>query len=299
MPQFPHKRSISERAITLEQLRSFVAIADCGNVSQAAAALSRTQSTLSAALKRLEDELGQALIERRQGHVLGLTATGRRFLPTARDILTRMAHACEHLQSEPLAGHIRLGIPDDFDLLRLHDIIAQCLAEHPALRVEITAAGSATLRALAHQGALDISICKTLAGVAVNPESERILRHDNLCWASAHHIDPKTLPSLPLVTFPQGCIIRECAVRALNSIDRPWHPAYTSASFANVRDAVLAGLGIALLPQHALHPALRLFDHGNGFPDTPAIQWVLNIHGASTPARHFSRLLGEKLIHAF
>lgn len=286
------------RAITLEQLRAFVAIADSGNVSQAAAELSRTQSTLSAALKRLEETLGQALVERRQGHVLGLTPAGQRFLPAARDILMRMSHACEHLQNEPLAGHIRLGIPDDFDLQRLHDIIAQCLAEHPALRMEITAAGSAALRALVRDGALDISVCKTLAGAAIDHQHARILRHDRLCWVSAAHLHPAALPSLPLITFPAGCIIRDCAMRALDSIGRPWHPAYTSASFANVRDAVLAGLGVALLPQHTLHPALRILDHQHGFPDTPAIQWVLAMHGRQAPVRHFARLLGERLAHA-
>lgn len=285
------------RAITLEQLRAFIAIAEHGNVSQAAADLARTQSTLSAALKRLEAEVGQTLVERRQGQVAGLTDAGMRFLPAARDILLRTAHACESLRHPALSGHIRLGIPDDTDLHALHDIIARCLIEHPALRVEITAAGSSALRRLIREKALDISICKTLAGNLAG-DHERVLRRDALCWVSAAHLQTHQLPSLPLVTFPEGCIIRECALRALAAIERPWHPAYTSASFANVRDAVLAGLGVALLPRHALHPSLRLLDDAPGLPDTPDIQWVLGLHGSHPSQRAFARLLAERFAQA-
>ncbi|MDO5091338.1 MAG: LysR substrate-binding domain-containing protein [Cardiobacteriaceae bacterium] len=282
------------RAITLEQLRAFVAIADSGNISQAAAALARTQSTLSAALKRLEEETGQPLIERRQGQVTGLTPAGERFLPAARDILLRMDHACAHLHQPPLTGRIRLGIPDDFDPARLHDILARCLAEHPALQLEITAAGNAALRTLVEAQALDLAIGKTLPAAPLDATRAQVLRHDTLCWVAAAHLEVAAQQSLPLVTFPEGCIIREAALHALRATGRVWHIAYSSASFANVRAAALAGLGVALLPQHALHPALVPLPHDAALPAVPEVSWVLTRYRDDALCRRFAEVLCER-----
>jgi DNA-binding transcriptional LysR family regulator len=72
----------------LRHLRYFVATADDGTVSAAAARLHVTQPGLSRQLRQLEHQLGVDLFDRESGR-LALSGTGRALLPLARDLLDR------------------------------------------------------------------------------------------------------------------------------------------------------------------------------------------------------------------
>ncbi|QOG07211.1 LysR family transcriptional regulator [Aureimonas sp. OT7] len=76
-------------ALTLDQLRTFVTIADSGSFRSAARTLSRVQSGVSVAIANLETTLGLELFDR-SGHRPVLTAQGRVLLGNARDIILRV-----------------------------------------------------------------------------------------------------------------------------------------------------------------------------------------------------------------
>ena len=76
-------------ALTLDQMRIFVAIAETGSFRAAAAGLSRVQSAVSHAIGNLEAELGVALFDRSR-HRPVLTPEGEALLANARDILLRV-----------------------------------------------------------------------------------------------------------------------------------------------------------------------------------------------------------------
>jgi DNA-binding transcriptional LysR family regulator len=76
-------------AIDLDQLRTFVAVAEAGGLSRAADALHLSLPAISRRLTALEDELGIALLERSTRRVT-LTQTGREFLPRARRLLDEL-----------------------------------------------------------------------------------------------------------------------------------------------------------------------------------------------------------------
>jgi len=71
--------------IKLSQLRALVAIADCGNFSEAALKLDVTQSTISHAITILEEDLGITLVQRGR-HGARLTPVGDRITAHAHDI---------------------------------------------------------------------------------------------------------------------------------------------------------------------------------------------------------------------
>lgn len=74
--------------MTLTQLRYLVAIADSGlNITQAATRVYATQPGLSKQIKRLEDELGFLVFERRGRSLVSLTAAGAQVLDHARRVL--------------------------------------------------------------------------------------------------------------------------------------------------------------------------------------------------------------------
>lgn len=76
-------------ALTLDQMRSFVAVVDSGSFRAAAARLSRVQSGVSVAIANLETQLGVLLFDR-SGHRPVQTAEGQALLANARDILLRV-----------------------------------------------------------------------------------------------------------------------------------------------------------------------------------------------------------------
>src|ERR671922_1580378 len=76
-------------ALTLDQLRTFVAVAESGSFRAGAGRLSRVQSAVSHAIGNLEAELGVALFDR-SGHRPVLTPEGRALLADARAILLKM-----------------------------------------------------------------------------------------------------------------------------------------------------------------------------------------------------------------
>ena len=78
----------------LRQLRYFVAVAEQGNISQAAKRIFLTQSALSRQIKALEDEIGQCLLER-QAHSIRLTPVGEALLRYARDLLQHAEQVLE------------------------------------------------------------------------------------------------------------------------------------------------------------------------------------------------------------
>ncbi|MDT7625914.1 MAG: hypothetical protein QOF99_6815 [Pseudonocardiales bacterium] len=92
----------------LRHLRAFVAIADEGNISRAAARLHLTQPALSRTLQQLEEHLGVRLVDR-DTHHLALTAAGRDFLDRARLALAAVEDALD--PDRAASWPLRLGHP--------------------------------------------------------------------------------------------------------------------------------------------------------------------------------------------
>lgn len=288
--------SLKGRGITLEQLRAFVTVAQYGGFGRASDVLARTQSTLSVGLKRLEEDIGCRLIERRQGHVIGLTEEGRRLLPAARDILQRTSRAINSLKTSSLEGKVALGVPDDFAVGNLHRVISLCLEDNPGLRVEVTAASSTVLSRMAEQQLLDVVILKGLAGQPVVSNAEQVIQVEPLYWVSSGALHFDDLRDIPLVTFLDGCVIRNSAITALNGVGRSHYFAYVSGSFDNIKKAVISGLGVGILPKSALSEELCVLSEANGVPNLPSIQLVLSASQSSELYEQFARYLSRSLI---
>lgn len=87
-------------AVSFDQLRYFVAVAEEGNIGRAARRLCICQPPLSRQIQQLETELGTRLFDRTPRGVR-LLPSGVRLLPIARDILERVAAARRALDEGP------------------------------------------------------------------------------------------------------------------------------------------------------------------------------------------------------
>src|SRR5258708_16929640 len=104
--------------LDLELLRSFVSVVDAGGFTRAGERVHRTQSTVSQQIKRLEDDVGQPLLNR-NGKAVTPTEAGEKLLSYARRLLSPAQEAPDVLSRPGNEGAIKLGVPEDFAAYRL------------------------------------------------------------------------------------------------------------------------------------------------------------------------------------
>src|ERR1700692_880121 len=216
--------------LDLELLRSFVSVVDSGGFTRAGERVHRTQSTVSQQIKRLEEDVGQPLINR-TGKDVTPTEAGERLLSYARRLLSLAEEARDVLARPGNEGAVRLGIPEDFAAYRLAKLLATFSRARPGLRLDVRADQSIYLRRDLERGELDLALLKRDAGeksgIAVWPE--------RVHWVTSrpHPIDSKTR-SVPLIGLPAGCLYRGRAIHPLESADRARHMAYTRSRLAGI-----------------------------------------------------------------
>ena len=264
----------------LELLRSFVSVVEAGGFTRAGERVHRTQSTVSQQIKRLEDDVGQPLLNR-NGKDVTPTEAGERLLSYARRLLTLAEEARDVLARPDSQGAIRLGIPEDFAAYRLAKLLGAFSRSHPGLRLDVRADQSTYLRRDLERGELDLALLKRDAsekgGIAAWPE--------RVHWVTSksHPIDPD-IRSVPLIGFPAGCLYRSRAIHALESNGRAWHMAYTSSSLAGIQAAVAAGMGLSILSEMAIQADHRVLTAKDGFAPIDKTEVALVASPDASPA---------------
>jgi DNA-binding transcriptional LysR family regulator len=266
--------------LDLELLRSFVSVVDAGGFTRAGERVHRTQSTVSQQIKRLEEDVGQPLLNR-TGKDVTPTEAGERLLSYARRLLSLAEEARDVLSRPGNEGAIRLGVPEDFAAYRLAKLLAAFSRSHPTLRLDVRADQSAYLKRDLERGELDLVLFKRAAGekggVAVWPER-------------VHWVTSKTHPrdtragSVPLIGFPTGCLYRAGAIHALESAGRTWHMAYTSSNLAGIQAAVAAGMGLSILSEIAIQADHRVLTAKDGFAPIDRTEVALVASPDASPA---------------
>jgi DNA-binding transcriptional LysR family regulator len=97
--------------LDIDQLRTFVAIAETGSFTRAAEVVHKTQSAVSMQMKRLEERIGRPIFER-DGRTSKLTEEGERLLDYAQRIVRLNAEALSSIGNTNLSGRVRLGVPE-------------------------------------------------------------------------------------------------------------------------------------------------------------------------------------------
>jgi DNA-binding transcriptional LysR family regulator len=274
--------------LDLELLRSFVSVVDAGGFTRAGERVHRTQSTVSQQIKRLEDDIGQQLLNR-TGKDVTPTEAGERLLSYARRLLALAEEARDVLARPDHEGAVKLGIPEDFAAYRLAKLLATFSRSHPTLRLDVRADQSTSLKRDLERGDLDLALFKRAAGekggIAVWPE--------RVHWVTSKSrpVDTGTT-SVPLIGFPAGCLYRARAIHALESAGHAWHMAYTSSNLAGIQAAVAAGMGLSILSEMAVQPEHRVLTAKDGFAPIDKTELALV---ASPDARPATLRLADRL----
>ena len=147
------------REISLDRLRTLVAIADLGSFAEAARELNLAPPTVSLHIADLESRVGARLLSRTRGRVQP-SAIGATLVERARALLADAQQALEDVQRQVqgLAGRVRLGASTGAIAQLLPQALETLNQRHPAIDVQVAVLTSReTLHRLA-EGSLEIGL---------------------------------------------------------------------------------------------------------------------------------------------
>ncbi|MCD9123540.1 LysR family transcriptional regulator [Cupriavidus sp. UGS-1] len=252
------------RGFDLEQLRTFVAVADSGSLSAAAPRLFLSQSSVSEQLRKLEERAGVPLLLRGRRGVQP-TPAGERLLGHARRMLDLDALAMQDIRGETLAGELRLAITDYYRTAEIAGMLRRLRERHPQLRLHVTVMKSAAIDASADDDAFDIGLTMRVAGArggtGERPRAGlRPLRREPLAWVAARGETAQIGMPLPLVLLPDTCSLHQYVVRMLKRARVPYRVSHSASGVAGLQMALAAGLGISCLNQSAIPAGVATLD---------------------------------------
>jgi DNA-binding transcriptional LysR family regulator len=284
---------MSQRGFDLNQLRTFVAVAEAGTVSAGAERVFLSQSSVSEQLKKLEERAGQPLFLRGK---LGVTATpaGARLLDHARRILAMSEAAFDDLQGRSLDGELRIAITDYY---RPHDIACVLKAfseQHPRLKLHVTVLSSAAIdNGEINDAAFDIGLSLRIVtpgsrrpAAGTTRKSSTVVRREKLVWVTSADADPRasTLattdpatqpPPYRLVLLPATCQLQRFIVKLLDERKVPYVVSHSASGVAGLQLALKAGLGISCLNESSLGAGLVPCAANIGLPALPSVEFHL------------------------
>ena len=273
---------MSLRGFDLNQLRTFVAVAESGSVSGGSERVFLSQSSVSEQLKKLEKRAGQPLFVRSKQ---GVTATqaGTLLLDHARRILAMSEAAFDDLQGRSLDGELRIAITDYY---RPHDIartLKTFSEQYPRLKLHVTVLPSAVIDSSAgDDAAFDIGLSLRL----VVPANRRgatgatraqgtVVRREKLLWAISADTQPRVSKPYPLVLLPSTCQLQRFVVKLLDERKVPYLISHSASGVAGLQLALKAGLGIACLNESSIGTGVVACAPGVGLPALPLVEFHL------------------------
>ena len=275
--------------MNLRTLRAFVEVVRQGSFSQAAEMVSLTQSSVSKAVKTLEEELGTPLFSR-IGHKIELTAAGeiayRRALVLLAERIDLVAEINDLLGLK--RGVLRIGLPPVGSGELFAAMFAVYRQRYPQIEIELIEHGSKKLGECLQAGEVDVAALL----VPVEGEFEyQDVRVEPLMvvlpishpLAGRNSVDFSDLSDSPFILFEAGFALNRIILSACERRGVSPKVSVRSAQIDFIVDLVGAGLGVAFLPRMLaykhLHAGIALIALDEPRTDWHiALTWRRNAH---------------------
>ncbi|MDA8391090.1 MAG: LysR substrate-binding domain-containing protein [Gammaproteobacteria bacterium] len=245
--------------MTLNELRYLVALARERHFGRAAAASFVSQPALSVAIKKLEDELGVVLFERRPGEI-ALTPVGARIATQAMRILdeTRALKALAEAGADPYAAPLRIGAIYTVGPYLFPRLIPALRTQVPQMPLFIEEHFTRVLAERLQQGELDAIIVSEpfaesgLSSAPLYDEPFVVALPPGHPWTALTHIDAGRLADETALVLGTGNCFRDQVLKVCSGLARTepgeWQKTLEGGSLETIRYMVAGGIGITVLP---------------------------------------------------
>jgi DNA-binding transcriptional LysR family regulator len=249
--------------LDLRRVQAFSTVVREGSFTRAAAVLHYAQSSVTAQVQSLEQELGVPLLDRLPGRI-ELTAAGEGFLSYADRLLALAEEACEsvHAAGEP-TGTLTLSAAESVLTYRLPELLQVFQDEHPKVRIELHAASMSEFGPPLGAG-VDIAVSINepirephLVVEALRPEPVRAVVAREHALAGRTQVGPQEIVAEQLLLTEHSCSYRAVFERALAQAGVRPSRTLEFASVEALKQCALARMGVAILPEMVVAAELR------------------------------------------
>ncbi|MGX6571333.1 LysR family transcriptional regulator [Cupriavidus necator] len=249
------------REISLDRLRTLVAIADLGSFAEAARALHLAPPTVSLHIAELEARVGAQLLTRRRGEVRP-SSIGETLVDRARRLLADADLALDDVQrqAQGLTGRVRLGASTGAIAHLLPQALAMLAERHPDIDVQVAVLTSEETLARLAAGTLEIGLVALpqarVAGLTIRPwRRDPVRAFLPASWPCPARITPAWLATRPLILNDGTTRLSRLTAEWFASGGHRPAPRIQLNYNDAIKSLVAAGYGAALLPHEVTTPA--------------------------------------------
>lgn len=258
----------STTTLDVAAVRVFVAIADLSSFTRAAEALGSTQGAISVKLRRLEDQLGQRLVERTP-RLVRLSPQGALFIDAAREFLAAHERAVAMLSAS--RRRFALGVAAHVAGPEVTTLLAHLNAYDPCLTIEVRIETPRALLDAFDRGELDAAIVRR---EDVRRDGE-VLGPEHFGWFASPNLRCRPDEPLRFAALSTECGVRNIATQALDAAGIAWSEVFVGGSSSAVAAAVSAGVAIAVFPLRLAPPGTVEVSERYGLPPLPDSEILL------------------------
>lgn len=250
--------------VTVRQLQVFAEAAERLSLARAAERLNLTPSAVSFQIKQIEGQTGFALFER-VGRRVALTEAGTLLAEYARVVLRSLHEADQAMAAlrGTSGGRVRLGLVSTSKYIVPH-MIARFRTAYPGVTVNLQEANRARILHLLTRGSVDLAVMGQPPPDA-DVLAARFAPHPSIIIAPAGHplanatsVPLAALAAEPFVMREEGSGTKAMTEAHFRTAGFQPHTAMVSSSNEMIKQAVMAGMGLALLSQHTCSLELAL-----------------------------------------
>lgn len=243
---------------TLPQMRVFEAVARLGSFTRAGEETHMAQPTVSVHMKKLAETVGAPLVEL-SGKRVRLTAVGEELYATVKRVMQTFVDLDTSIAgiSDPATGRLRIATTTAGEYL-MPPLLAQFLRRYPDIEVSLHVSARATVLDRLERNEDDLYLL-TDPPLGTTLATEPILPNPLVALAPCGHplagqkgVSFERFAREPLLMREQGSGTRLATERAFTLHGVQPRIAMELGSSESIKEAMLSGLGVALLHRHSL-----------------------------------------------
>lgn len=248
-------------AITIKQLRAFIAVADLRNFAAAAQQLHLSQPALSLTIKSLEQHAGGRLLARTT-RSFALTPEGEAFYPVARRLVEDWQSAVDELKQQFAlrSGTLTIAAMPSFAGNLMPQALADYSRRYPSIRITLQ-------DIIAEEVIKAVSSGRVELGITFLPEArdslselyiEPLFNDRFIALLPAEHplSEQKQIRAAQLgednhIALQSPSLVSQLIAQQLGAVELPFNPSYQSHQLTTIGGMVANGLGVSIVPSFA------------------------------------------------
>lgn len=262
MIKYIEKNDLGVFVMDLKQLQTFLTAAETLSFTQTAQLLDYAQSSITAQIKSLEEELGVILFER-LGKRVTLTDEGKRLQQYAQKMLELNSEMKKAVSNEQAQVVLKIGAQESQCVYRLPSILQQYQKAYPQVKIIFKPVHTTEVaKDLLQSGNLDVAFISDAYKETPMLYRERLIQ-EQIIFVSAptsiksHTLSAQQLSAETMLLTENGCSYRNQLEAQLQQEGLLSLQMIEFASIEAIKQCVMAGLGITFLPKMVVEKELE------------------------------------------